>query len=65
MKQFAGPDWEISVAPPPARNLMTRFDEKAQHYEVLERGPHRKAELEMSLTTLQLASVGLVGPREG
>jgi hypothetical protein len=37
VKQFAGPDWEISVVPPAARTLLTRFDEKAQHYEVRER----------------------------
>lgn len=37
VKQFAGPDWEISVVPPAARTLLTRFDEKAQHYEIQER----------------------------
>jgi hypothetical protein len=34
VKHFAGPDWEISVVPPAARALLTRFDETAQHYEV-------------------------------
>jgi hypothetical protein len=29
VKQFAGPDWEISVVPPAARILLTRFEEGA------------------------------------
>ena len=33
VKAFAGPNWEISVVPPAARALLTRFDEKATHYE--------------------------------
>jgi hypothetical protein len=37
VKQFAGPDVVISVVPPAARTLLTRFDEKAQHYEVQEK----------------------------
>jgi hypothetical protein len=37
VKDFAGPEWEISVVPPEARTLLTRFDGKAQHYEVQER----------------------------
>jgi hypothetical protein len=37
VKQFGGPDWEISVVPPAARTLLTRFDEKAQHYQVQEK----------------------------
>ena len=36
-KHFAGPDWEISVVPPAARALLTRFDETAQHYEIQDR----------------------------
>ena len=37
VKQFASPDWEISVVPPTARTLLTRFDEKVRRYEVQER----------------------------
>ena len=37
VKDFAGPEWEISVVPLAARTLLTRFDEKAQHYQVQER----------------------------
>ena len=34
VKTFAGPDWEVSVVPPAARAVLSRFDDKAQHYEV-------------------------------
>ena len=34
VKAFAGPDWEISVVPPAARLVLSRFDERATHYEV-------------------------------
>jgi hypothetical protein len=34
VKAFAGPDWEISVVPPAARAVLSRFDEWAQHYEI-------------------------------
>jgi len=33
IKAFAGPDWEVSVVPPAARAALSRFDEKATHYE--------------------------------
>ena len=33
VKAFAGPDWEVSVVPPAARLVLSRFDEKAVHYE--------------------------------
>jgi hypothetical protein len=33
VKAFAGPNWEVSVVPPAARAVLTRFDEKATHYE--------------------------------
>ncbi|HEY5205918.1 MAG TPA: antibiotic biosynthesis monooxygenase [Roseiarcus sp.] len=33
VKAFAGPDWEVSVVPPAARAVLSRFDEKATHYE--------------------------------
>jgi len=31
---FAGEDYEIAVVPPKARTLLSRFDERSQHYEV-------------------------------
>jgi antibiotic biosynthesis monooxygenase (ABM) superfamily enzyme len=34
VKAFAGPDWETSVVPEAARAVLSRFDDKAQHYEV-------------------------------
>ena len=34
VKAFAGPDWEVSVVPPTARAVLSRFDAEAQHYEV-------------------------------
>jgi hypothetical protein len=34
IKAFAGTDWEVSVVPPAARAVLSRFDDKAQHYEV-------------------------------
>lgn len=46
VKQFAGPDWKVSVVPPAARGLLTRFDETAQHYEVHERQLARTADRE-------------------
>ena len=39
VREFAGPDWETSVVPAAAREVLSRFDEKAQHYEVIVRGP--------------------------
>jgi hypothetical protein len=33
VKAFAGPEWEVSVVPPAARTVLSRFDEKAMHYE--------------------------------
>jgi hypothetical protein len=41
--RFAGPDWETAVVPAPARALLTRFDEKAAHYDsrvATEAAPH-------------------------
>jgi hypothetical protein len=36
---FAGEEYEQAVVPPKARALLSRFDERSQHYEVrLERG---------------------------
>jgi len=34
VKAFAGEDWETSVVPPDARTVLSRFDDKAQHYEI-------------------------------
>jgi hypothetical protein len=33
VKAFAGRNWEVSVVPPAARAVLSRFDEKAMHYE--------------------------------
>ena len=32
---FAGDDYEAAVVLPPARALLSRFDERSQHYEVI------------------------------
>jgi heme-degrading monooxygenase HmoA len=37
VRTFAGPDHEAAVVPPKARRLLSRFDERSQHYEVRER----------------------------
>jgi heme-degrading monooxygenase HmoA len=34
---FAGDDYEAAVVPPKARELLSRFDARSQHYEVRER----------------------------
>jgi hypothetical protein len=34
VRAFAGEDYEIAVVPPQARALLSRFDERSQHYEV-------------------------------
>jgi heme-degrading monooxygenase HmoA len=36
VRAFAGPDYERAVVPPPARALLSRFDERSAHYEVRE-----------------------------
>ena len=36
VRQFAGEDHEQAVVPPNARALLSRFDERSQHYEVRE-----------------------------
>jgi hypothetical protein len=41
--RFAGPDWEMAVVPASARAMLSRFDEKAAHYEsrvAKEAAPH-------------------------
>jgi hypothetical protein len=37
VRAFAGQDHEASVVPPAARELLARFDQRSQHYEVRER----------------------------
>jgi heme-degrading monooxygenase HmoA len=37
VRVFAGPDYEAAVVPPKARAILSRFDERSQHYEVRER----------------------------
>ena len=34
VRTFAGEDYERAVVPPEARLLLSRFDERSQHYEV-------------------------------
>jgi heme-degrading monooxygenase HmoA len=34
VRAFAGEDYEVAVVPPKARALLSRFDERSQHYEV-------------------------------
>ena len=33
---FAGEEYEVAVVPPKAREVLSRFDERSQHYEVRE-----------------------------
>jgi heme-degrading monooxygenase HmoA len=33
---FAGKDYDVAVVPPKARAVLSRFDERSQHYEVRE-----------------------------
>jgi len=34
VRAFAGEDYEVAVVPPAARALLSRFDERSQHYEI-------------------------------
>ena len=34
VREFAGEDYEAAVVPPQVRTLLSRFDERSQHYEV-------------------------------
>jgi len=36
VKQFAGEDYERAYMPPAAREVLARFDEHSQHYEIKE-----------------------------
>ncbi|MBI9049200.1 MAG: hypothetical protein JEZ00_07265 [Anaerolineaceae bacterium] len=33
--EFAGEDYEASVVPPKARTVLSRFDQRSQHYEII------------------------------
>ena len=35
VRAFAGEDYEVAHVPPPARGVLARFDERAQHYELV------------------------------
>ena len=35
VKEFAGEDYEHSYVPSKARQILSRFDQKAQHYEII------------------------------
>jgi heme-degrading monooxygenase HmoA len=37
VRRFAGEDYERAVVPPEARALLSRFDERSVHYEVISR----------------------------
>ena len=36
VKQFAGEDYEKAYVPPKPREVLSRFDERSQHYEIRE-----------------------------
>jgi antibiotic biosynthesis monooxygenase (ABM) superfamily enzyme len=36
VRQFAGEDYEKAYVPPNAREVLSRFDERSQHYEIRE-----------------------------
>jgi heme-degrading monooxygenase HmoA len=35
VRQFAGDDYEVAVIEPEARALLTRFDKRSEHYEIV------------------------------
>ena len=37
VKQFAGENYEHAYVPPKARDVLARFDERSQHYEIREK----------------------------
>ena len=37
VRHFAGQDYEVAYVPPKARELLARFDDRSQHYEIRER----------------------------
>ncbi len=36
VREFAGQDYELAVVPPRARAVLSHFDERSKHYEVIE-----------------------------
>ncbi len=40
VKQFAGEDYEHAYVPPQAQELLSRFDDRSQHYEIRESLDH-------------------------
>ena len=34
IREFAGEDYEVAVVPEKAREVLSRFDERSQHYEI-------------------------------
>lgn len=34
VREFAGKDYEVAVVPAKARDVLSRFDERSQHYEI-------------------------------
>jgi hypothetical protein len=43
VREFAGEDYKTAVVPKKARKLLSRFDERSQHYEIVD---ERSGELE-------------------
>ena len=37
VRDFAGEEYEVAVVPPAARQLLSRFDARSAHYQVLEK----------------------------
>jgi heme-degrading monooxygenase HmoA len=35
VREFAGEDYEVAVVPAKARKLLSRFDERSQHYQLI------------------------------
>ncbi|WP_078381349.1 antibiotic biosynthesis monooxygenase [Sutcliffiella halmapala] len=46
IKQFVGEDFSISYVPAKARGVLSRWDERAQHYETLEFINYQKDEIQ-------------------
>jgi len=36
VRAFAGEDYEVAVVPPKARQLLSKFDDRSAHYQVIE-----------------------------
>ena len=36
VKEFAGDDYKVAVVPPAARKILSRFDQRSAHYDVIE-----------------------------